>query len=123
MNQTEREDYEALCAWRDGGFKGPPPPKPGSSTERIPDGTIHVRDVDSSCEFFEPGEPRIGSTCEGDGHYLCHECAERAPREGEDSTCETCFDLWCCKESKEGHVCEDYRPPLPREGEEGTDGR
>lgn len=44
----------------------------------IPDGTPGMRDVNSPCEYFQPGEPS-GLTCEGDGHYLCNECEEKKP--------------------------------------------
>lgn len=43
--------------------------------ERIPDGTPGVRDASAPCVDFRPGKP--DGECDGDGHYLCAECAER----------------------------------------------
>jgi hypothetical protein len=45
-------------------------------TEIFPSiGTAHVRDPDSPCTAFIPGDPDPYNRCEGDGHYLCKECA------------------------------------------------
>jgi hypothetical protein len=42
--------------------------------DRVPDGLPGIRDQDSVCEKYLPGNPR-GECC-GDGHYLCLECEE-----------------------------------------------
>jgi len=33
-----------------------------------------VRDHENPCDMFSPGKPTHGG-CQGDGHYLCHECS------------------------------------------------
>lgn len=33
-----------------------------------------VRDPESPCELFTPGEPSSTSGCDSDGHYICEEC-------------------------------------------------
>jgi hypothetical protein len=38
-------------------------------------GQAGVRDPEHPCRDFDPGEP--SGNCEGDGHYLCGECAGR----------------------------------------------
>lgn len=40
--------------------------------DRVPDGLPGIRDQNSACKEYLPGEPR-GECC-GDGHYLCLEC-------------------------------------------------
>lgn len=52
----------------------------GAPRRRVPDGTPGVRDQDATCAEFEPGRP-AGDLCEGDGHYLCDECANRRPHD------------------------------------------
>ncbi len=47
-------------------------------------GVRGVRDPDSPCDTFEPGEP--AGDCQTDGHYMCHEC-ELA------KLCETCRQI------------------------------
>ena len=37
------------------------------------------RDPGAPCVEFRPGNPRDGD-CEGDGHYLCDQCAEHSTR-------------------------------------------
>lgn len=43
-----------------------------------------VRDPDAPCDAFAPGKP--AGKCETDGHYMCDECSNRAPDEGENET-------------------------------------
>ncbi len=38
-------------------------------------GAPGVRDPDSECDAFDPGEP--AGDCQTDGHYLCGECVRR----------------------------------------------
>jgi hypothetical protein len=41
---------------------------------RVAFGQPGVRDPDYPCDHFEPGDPQPNNTCDGDGHYMCHEC-------------------------------------------------
>ena len=43
----------------------------------------NVRDPENPCEAYEAGEPRKHADCEGDGHYLCAGCRERAAEKEE----------------------------------------
>ena len=45
--------------------------------EDLPDGVPNVRDVLNPCFVYSPRkrEPQDWSDCQGDGHYLCRECA------------------------------------------------
>jgi hypothetical protein len=47
--------------------------KPGG---KIPDGVPTIRDAEARCEAYSPRKrsPRDWD-CQGDGHYLCDECA------------------------------------------------
>lgn len=47
---------------------------------RIPDGTPFVRDINSPCEYYEPGETIPTAECHGDGHYLCQGCKNFQPQ-------------------------------------------
>ena len=38
-------------------------------------GQPRVRDPEYPCDVFEPGQPRPNNDCDGDGHYMCRECA------------------------------------------------
>lgn len=49
-----------------------------------PHGVPGERDPENVCRLFTPGEP-AGTECMGDGHYLCHECAELVPYDEEDA--------------------------------------
>ncbi len=42
--------------------------------EMIPDALIGLRDIESTCTVFEPGEPTGDGDCFGDGHHICREC-------------------------------------------------
>ena len=48
----------------------------GRPEKRPPDGLPGIRDPDSRCPIFSPRPREIGDfgDCQGDGHYLCHEC-------------------------------------------------
>lgn len=43
----------------------------------LPHGIPGVRDPDHPCPIYAPRKRELGdwSTCQGDGHYLCQECA------------------------------------------------
>lgn len=41
---------------------------------RVVFGMPRVRDPDHPCDQFEPGDPSVTNSCQGDGHYMCLEC-------------------------------------------------
>lgn len=47
-----------------------------------------VRDPDSECREYMPGETATTADCESDGHYLCAGCVNYAPRPP--VTCSAC---------------------------------
>jgi len=54
-------------------------------TPKVADGTPGVRDPDAICEEFEPGDPNwVQAGCFGDGHYLCQNCTQYIPKDGEE---------------------------------------
>lgn len=62
--------WAALFAWR----------RWSRAEGRRPVGVPGNRDPESPCPAYAPRRPRFGDfkDCEGDGHYLCKECAHRA---------------------------------------------
>lgn len=56
-------------------------------TEKAPTGLPGIRDSAHPCRMYAPRRPHVldFQDCQGDGHYLCGECAhiDRTPREEE----------------------------------------
>jgi hypothetical protein len=44
-----------------------------------------IRDPESPCDDFDPGETVAFPQCYGDGHYMCKECRHLVPEEPEES--------------------------------------
>lgn len=42
-------------------------------------GDVGIRDPESPCDVYEPGETRPGAACASDGHYLCPTCRHYRP--------------------------------------------
>ena len=61
--------------------------KTGIPEERMPVGIPGNRDPNARCDGFAPRN-RFGSdfTCDGDGHYLCKECAHHKKEEEDEDT-------------------------------------
>lgn len=50
----------------------------------IPVGVPFMRDPDHKCEAYSPRKRKTTDWyCNGDGHYLCHECALYKPEENQ----------------------------------------